>query len=66
MTKWGFAFILVGLGLVGILAFIGFPEISFFMLFWRHGVLLILFLLIVVSLVRFLWWKVRANSLNST
>ena len=55
----------LGLGLVGILAFICFPEIFFFVLFWRHGLLLALFLLLIAGLMFLLRAKGRSRVVDS-
>jgi hypothetical protein len=66
MTKREIAFLLIGLGsgLVGVLMFIGYPEIFFFVLFWRHGLLLALFLLLITGIIFFLRSKGRAKSVD--
>ena len=53
MTKREILFFLMGLGLglLGILAFICVPEIFFFAFFWHHGLLLVLLLLLIAGTV---------------
>jgi hypothetical protein len=66
MTKREIGFLLMGLGsgLVGIVAFICFPEIFFFVFFWHHGLLLLLFLLLIAGFIFLLWSKGRVKSVN--
>jgi hypothetical protein len=69
MTKQQITIILIGLGtgLVGALAFICFPEIFFFILFWRHGFLLLvaLFLLLITGYIFSSRSKRHVKSLDS-
>jgi hypothetical protein len=52
MTKREIAFFLAGLGigLVVLLALIGFPEIFLFALFWHHGLIIALCALAIVGI----------------
>jgi len=64
MTKRGIAYLLTGLG-SGFLAFICFPEIFFFMILWRHGLLLALFLLLITGFIFLLRSRGRAMPVDS-
>ena len=52
MTKREIAFFLAGLGigLIVLSALIGFPEIFFFALFWHHGLIIALLVLLIVGI----------------
>jgi hypothetical protein len=63
--KIAILFIGLGSGLVGVLAFICFPEIFFFAFFWRHGSLLALFLLLIVGFTFLLRSNGRAKGADS-
>jgi len=67
MTKREVAFLFLGVGsgLLGVLAFIGFPEIFFFVFIWRHGLLMALFLSLTIGFVILLRLKIRAKSTDS-
>jgi sugar phosphate permease len=67
MTKREVAFlpIALGSGLVMVLAFICFPEIIFFVFFWRHGFLLALFLVLIVGSIFVLRLRDRAKPVDS-
>ena len=66
MTKREIAFFLAGLGigLVALLAFVGFPEIFFFALFWHHGLIIALFVLLIVGLVFLVRSRARITPVN--
>lgn len=67
MTKREVAFLLIGLGsgLVVGLAFICFPEIFFFVFFWRHGFLIALLLVLIVGSIFLLRLRRQANPADS-
>jgi hypothetical protein len=67
MTKREIAFFLAGLGtgLVVLLALIGFPEIFFFALFWHHGLIIALSVLLIVGLVFLVRSKARTTPVDS-
>ena len=66
MTKREIWFLLIGLGsgLVGSLAFICFPEIFFFAFFWHHGLLLLIFSLLIAGFTFLMRSKGRAKSVS--
>jgi hypothetical protein len=67
MTKREIAFFLAGLGtgLVVLLALIGFPEIFFVALFWHHGLIIALSVLLIVGLVFLVRSKARTTPVDS-
>jgi hypothetical protein len=59
-----FFFAGVGMGLVVFLALIGFPEIFFFALFWHHGLIIALFVLLISGIFA-VRSRTRANRVDS-
>jgi hypothetical protein len=58
-------FVGLGVGLAALLALVCVPEIFFFALFWHHGLIIVLSVLLIVGLVSIVRLKARITPVDS-